>query len=102
MADPGMDCCHESVLTAVFLALTVRMLLQTGQGSNRTQCASGLKQNTVCLDGVWRLLWLARDVATLLGRFGVGQFLPLLFLSGNFARFDGLPEQCTQPLKASP
>ena len=41
---------------------------------------------------------VTRDVATRLGRPGVGECLLLPIVSGNFARLDGLPEQFTQPL----
>ena len=43
----------------------------------------------------------SRDVATGLGRPGVGQCLLLPIVSGNFVRLDGLPEQCMQRLQAS-
>ena len=46
-------------------------------------------------------LKFARDVATGLGRPGVGKCLLLPIVSGNFVRLDGLPEQCMQPLQAS-
>ena len=39
-----------------------------------------------------------RDVATGLGRPGVGKCLLLPIVSGNFVRLDGLLEQCMQPL----